>query len=165
MLKEKDERKLTSFTMYQFRDEGRLGLEVSDPNNRAIGIRQPLYDVYKKILHDDYFKPGLELGKELALTKTNSFKNQVKLRWGGAEDAEGIALRLKLEKTLSKKAKGESTYSTVDSIMPQFDNKVDPVWYRMEVDDVISPNDEKCNYICFYSIPQFPSIITLYLRT
>ena len=99
MLKEQDERKLTSFTMYQFRDEGRLGLEVSDPNNKAIGIRQPLYDVYKKILHDDYFKPGLELGKELALTKTNSFKNQVKLRWGGAEDAEGIALRLKLEKT------------------------------------------------------------------
>ena len=32
---------------------------------------------------------------------------------------------LKLEKTLSKKAKGESTYSTVDSIMPQFDNKID----------------------------------------
>ena len=99
MLKEHDERKLTSFTMYQFRDEGRLGLEISDPNNRSVGIRQPLYDCYKKIIHEDYFKPGVEAGKELAITGKGSFRQPVKLRWGGAEDASGIALRLKLEKT------------------------------------------------------------------
>ena len=99
MLKSEDKRKLTAFTMYQFRDEGRLGLEISDPNNRSVGIRQPLFDSYKEILHDDYFKPGIEAGERIEFTKKSGLKAPVKLRWGGAEDAEGIALRLKLEQT------------------------------------------------------------------
>lgn len=80
----------TSFTMYQFRDRGRLGLEIEDPNNCNVGIEQPLLKTYKEIIHSDWFSPEMEEcgGAELP----------VKLRWGGAEDAEGIAIPLHFEK-------------------------------------------------------------------
>ena len=76
----------TSFSMYQFRDRGRLGLEIEDPNNPDVGIAQPLLDTYKEIIHDDYFLPEMTIGSEVQLPLT--------LRWGGAEDAEGIAIPL-----------------------------------------------------------------------
>ena len=44
-------------SMYQFRDRGRLGLEIEDPNNRTVGIEQPMLAEYKKVLHDPYFMP------------------------------------------------------------------------------------------------------------
>ncbi len=31
---------LSGFTFYQFRDRGRLGLEIEDPNNPDVGIRR-----------------------------------------------------------------------------------------------------------------------------
>jgi len=76
----------TNFSMYQFRDRGRLGLEIEDPNNPEVGIAQPLLETYKEIIHDDYFKPEMTIGEEVKLPLT--------LRWGGAEDAEGIAIPL-----------------------------------------------------------------------
>ncbi|MDD6034619.1 MAG: hypothetical protein PUC30_00245 [Lachnospiraceae bacterium] len=79
----------TSFSMYQFRDRGRLGLEIEDPNNPDVGIAQPLMDTYKEIIHDDYFLPEMSIGEEVNLPIT--------LRWGGAEDAEGIAIPLYFE--------------------------------------------------------------------
>lgn len=79
------------FSMYQFRDRGRLGLEIEDPNNPAVGIPQPLLQEYRKLLKDDYFMPQLQQEEEVELPVT--------LRWGGAEDAEGIAFEVKLEQT------------------------------------------------------------------
>ena len=79
----------TNFSMYQFRDKGRLGLEIEDPNNPEVGIPQPLLETYKEIIHDEYFQPEMTIGEEVKLPLT--------LRWGGAEDAEGIASPLHFE--------------------------------------------------------------------
>lgn len=76
-------------SFYQFRDRGRLGLEIEDPNNSQIGIPQPVMHEYKKILNDPYFMPKTEIGGELPLP--------CKLRWGGAEDAEGVAVKIAFE--------------------------------------------------------------------
>ena len=80
----------SGFTFYQFRDRGRLGLEIEDPNNSDCGIEQPVMRVYKDIIHDDYFKPEMTKGEEITFP--------VKLRWGGAEDAEGIEIPIHFEK-------------------------------------------------------------------
>ncbi|MCR5302117.1 MAG: hypothetical protein K6E49_06715 [Lachnospiraceae bacterium] len=82
---------LTGISMYQFRDRGRLGLEIEDPNNSSVGIRQPLMDDYKKILSDPYFMPGIEPGDEASFPVT--------LRWGGSEDADGIEIELAFDNT------------------------------------------------------------------
>lgn len=79
-----------SVSFYQFRDRGRLGLEVEDPNNKQIGIPQPIMKVYKELLGEPYFMPEITLGENAKLP--------VKLRWGGAEDADGIALKITFEK-------------------------------------------------------------------
>lgn len=89
ILKEENATWFTNFSMYQFRDRGRLGLEIEDPNNSEVGIAQPIMDVYKEIIHDDYFQPEMTIGEEVKLPLT--------LRWGGAEDAEGIAIPIHLE--------------------------------------------------------------------
>ncbi len=78
---------LTAFTFYQFRDRGRLGLEIQDPNNKDVGIRQPVLEVYKEIIRDPFFSPTVT-------TETDSVQLPITLRWGGAEDATGIALSL-----------------------------------------------------------------------
>lgn len=79
-----------SVSFYQFRDRGRLGLEVEDPNNKQIGIPQPIMKVYRELLNEPYFMPEIALGEGVELP--------VKLRWGGAEDADGIALKIEFEK-------------------------------------------------------------------
>ncbi|MDO5520431.1 MAG: hypothetical protein Q4G58_08065 [bacterium] len=86
MLKADEEDWFTGFTFYQFRDDGRLGLEITDPNNSEVGIEQPELGVYKEILHDDYFKPAMEEKEEVTFPVT--------LRWGGAEDATGLCIPL-----------------------------------------------------------------------
>lgn len=77
-------------SFYQFRDRGRLGLEIEDPNNSQIGIPQPIMREYKKVLNDPYFVPKTDIGGEMALP--------CKLRWGGAEDADGVAIKIQFEK-------------------------------------------------------------------
>ncbi|MBQ3162719.1 MAG: hypothetical protein IJC04_11420 [Oscillospiraceae bacterium] len=74
----------SGFTFYQFRDRGRLGLEIQDPNNADVGIPQPVMKTYKEIIHSERFLPKMEQGTEIELPVT--------LRWGGAEDAEGLAI-------------------------------------------------------------------------
>ena len=66
------------------RDRGRLGLEIEDPNNRNVGIEQPIMDVYREIIHEDFFCPSLETGETVSLPVT--------MRWGGSEDSDGVAL-------------------------------------------------------------------------
>ena len=81
---------LKAVSMYQFRDKGRLGLEIEDPNNSSVGIEQPLLKEYKDILNDPYFSPSEEYGQEVTFP--------VITRWGGSEDAEGITKILEFEK-------------------------------------------------------------------
>lgn len=79
----------SGFTFYQFRDRGRLGLEIQDVNNPDVGIEQPVMNTYRKLIHDEYFMPSLELGGELTLP--------ARLRWSNSEDAEGIAVPISFE--------------------------------------------------------------------
>ena len=80
----------TNFSMYQFRDRGRLGLEIEDPNNAEVGIAQPLLAAYKEIIHEEYFCPQItQKNEEISLP--------VRLRWGGAEDADGLAIPVHFE--------------------------------------------------------------------
>ncbi|MCR5075192.1 MAG: hypothetical protein K6A79_05265 [Ruminococcus sp.] len=79
----------TGVTFYQFRDRGRLGLEIQDPNNADIGIEQPIMRTYKDIISKEWFKPSMTPGEEVQLP--------AKLRWGSSEDAEGIAVKLRFD--------------------------------------------------------------------
>lgn len=88
-LKEENANWLDGLSFYQFRDRGRLGLEIQDPNNADVGIEQPIMKVFKKIIHDDYFKP--------LLTKHDEIDFPIRLRWGSSEDAEGICVKLHFE--------------------------------------------------------------------
>lgn len=82
---------LTGITCYQFRDKGRLGLELEDPNNPSNGIPQPLFSEYRKIIQDPWFQPSMETGI--------ATQCPVKLRWGGFEDSEGLAVPLNFEES------------------------------------------------------------------
>lgn len=90
MLKADKDKWFSGFTFYQFRDRGRLGLEIEDPNNSEVGIEQPALKTYKEIIHSDFFSPEMTTGEEAVLP--------AKLRWGGSEDAEGLAIPLHFEK-------------------------------------------------------------------
>ena len=90
MLKSDSEKWLEGFTFYQFRDRGRLGLEWEDPNNSEVGIKLPLMDTFKEIINDEYFCPKISEKEETSLP--------VNLRWGSAEDSEGVAIPLSFEK-------------------------------------------------------------------
>ena len=89
-LEKDDEKWLSAFTLYQFRDDGRLGLEITDPNNKNVGIEQPLLGVYRKELHREFFSQKIESGEKAGLP--------TKLRWSSSEDAEGLEVDVKVEK-------------------------------------------------------------------
>lgn len=86
MLKADKDRWFSGFTFYQFRDRGRLGLEIEDPNNPENGFEQPVLRTYKEIIHDEFFYPEIKPDGGAALPIT--------LRWGGFEDAEGLEIPL-----------------------------------------------------------------------
>ena len=82
----------SNLAYYQFRDRGRLGLEMEDPNCPGVGIPQPIMDDYKWMMKQDFFKPGIEKLEELTETSQD-----IAMRWGGAEDAEGVEISLRLD--------------------------------------------------------------------
>lgn len=90
LLQNDSEKWLSAFTMYQFRDDGRLGLEVTDPNNSDVGIEQPLLSSYREQLHRPYFSQKIKSGEALSFP--------CRLRWGGAEDSEGFEILVHFEK-------------------------------------------------------------------
>ena len=101
LVKNDPDRCCAGITLYQFRDDGRLGLEFTDPSNPANGIEWPLLAVYRDIIDDDFFKPGIE--SDGCIGEVNEHDNgdvsadagfEQTLRWGGAEDAEGVAVEL-----------------------------------------------------------------------
>ena len=89
-VKQHDASWINGISMYQFRDRGRLGLEIEDPSDPSTGIRQPVLDAYRRILSDPYFMPQFKTGQEASYPAT--------LRWGGSEDADGIEITVPLEK-------------------------------------------------------------------
>jgi hypothetical protein len=80
---------ITGVTFYQFRDRGRLGLEIEDPNNPGIGCAQPILEEYRNIMAMEPYLPVMTVGEKTAFPAP--------LRWGGAEDADGLAIPLQLE--------------------------------------------------------------------
>jgi len=80
---------ISAVTFYQFRDRGRLGLEVEDPSNAGAGYAQPILETYKKIMSLPQHLPSMEIGENIAFPS--------KLRWGGSEDADGISIPIKFE--------------------------------------------------------------------
>ncbi len=79
-----------SISLYQFRDRGRLGLECEDPNNRSVGVEQPLLSVYRdQILSDPWFMPKMTESEEVSFPAP--------MRWGGSEDADGLAVPIEFE--------------------------------------------------------------------
>lgn len=80
---------LSAFTFYQFRDDGRLGLEFTDPNNSEVGIEWPVLKSYREAIHDEFFMPGMEVKGDAELPIT--------LRWGSSEDSTGVAMELDME--------------------------------------------------------------------
>jgi hypothetical protein len=81
---------VTGVTFYQFRDRGRLGLEIEDPNNFNTGIEQPVLEEYKKILNMEAYLPVMQTGEEASFP--------AKMRWGGSEDSDGLAISLSFDK-------------------------------------------------------------------
>lgn len=84
--------RINAISMYQFRDRGRLGLEIEDPSNALNGIKQPLLDTYKEIIARECFSPTITRvsSKRVTFPKV--------LRWGSSEDADGIALKVHFDK-------------------------------------------------------------------
>jgi len=80
---------ITGVTFYQFRDRGRLGLEIEDPSNPNIGCAQPILEEYKKILAMEPYLPVMTSGEKAGFP--------AQLRWGGSEDADGLSVPLLFE--------------------------------------------------------------------
>ena len=79
-----------SISLYQFRDRGRLGLECEDPNNSAVGVEQPMLAEYRdRVLYDPWFMPEM--------TEGGAAEFPAQLRWGGSEDADGLAIPVEFE--------------------------------------------------------------------
>ena len=89
LLKADPENWLTGINFYQFRDRGRLGLETEDPSDPRCGIAQPVMQTFKSWLRDSMFLPEI--------TEQEAVQLPVTLRWGGPEDADGLAIPLHLE--------------------------------------------------------------------
>ena len=85
-----DDKWLSAMTLYQFRDDGRLGLEVTDPNNSDVGIEQPLLASYREDLHKPFFSQKLQEAGDIELP--------ARLRWSSSEDAEGVEMDIRVEK-------------------------------------------------------------------
>ena len=81
---------ISGVTFYQFRDRGRLGLEIEDPGNPAVGCAQPILSEYKKIMAMEEYSPVMKTGENADFP--------VKMRWGGSEDADGLSICLVFEK-------------------------------------------------------------------
>jgi len=78
---------LKGITFYQFRDRGRLGLELECPNNAAHGSPTPFLDVYRDLLQEPYFLP-----KE-AWTR---LKGGLRMDWRSSEDSDGLGWKVSL---------------------------------------------------------------------
>ncbi|MCL1883126.1 MAG: hypothetical protein FWF81_05150 [Defluviitaleaceae bacterium] len=81
---------ITGVTFYQFRDRGRLGLEIEDPSNPDVGYEQPILKTYKNIMSTEPYLPKMTTSADASFP--------AKLRWGGSEDADGLEFPINFEK-------------------------------------------------------------------
>lgn len=95
-LQKDDEKWLSAFTMYQFRDDGRLGLEVTDPNNKDVGIEQPILSAYRSEFEKPFFTQKVESASDSSENENPEFP--FTLRWSNSEDAEGIEVDVNVQK-------------------------------------------------------------------
>lgn len=162
-------------SMYQFRDRGRLGLELEDPNNSSVGICQPVMESYKKVLYDPYFMSEMTSGDEVQFP--------VLFRWGGSEDADGIEVPVDFEGTpefceitvedsigLMIEINGRWFYKSPDvktiDLMPAFYNNRFEGKKRISVKLFAPPADgenhddgsEDWNYNCFTEMKDPPEL-------
>ena len=82
---------ISAVTFYQFRDRGRLGLEIEDPSNHGEGYEQPILQTYKKIMTLPQHQHKMMQGEAISFPAT--------LRWGGSEDADGMTIPIAFEKS------------------------------------------------------------------
>ena len=98
LLKNDSERWASAVTLYQFRDDGRLGLEFTDPSDPNVGIEWPLMDTYREIINDPFYAHRFEEREETHLSGNDVLSEPIRLRWGGSEDSDGVAMELDFEK-------------------------------------------------------------------
>ncbi len=80
---------MDGFTLYQFRDRGRLGLEIENPNNPEVGIEQPLLSEYRELMKQPFFLPKYTEGP--AFPESSELEETpYQMRWGGSRDADGL---------------------------------------------------------------------------
>jgi hypothetical protein len=79
---------LAGVTFYQFRDRGRLGLEIEDSNHPDVGRPTPLLETYRKIISVPYFHPR----------ETWKKTRQLRLRWAASDDAAGLGWKVSLQR-------------------------------------------------------------------
>lgn len=91
LLQKDDDKWLSAFTLYQFRDDGRLGLEITDPNNSQFGIEQPILKTYKEQLFRPFFSKKIVDDGKTSLP--------AKLYWASSDDAQAIEVPLHFNKT------------------------------------------------------------------
>ena len=91
LFKNDPEKWASAITFYQFRDDGRLGLEFTDPSDPEVGIEWPVLETYREIINDPFFTPVKEIVPDPAELPAT-------LRWGSSEDSDGIAMELEMEK-------------------------------------------------------------------
>ena len=89
MLEDDHDHWLDGLCFYQFRDRGRLGLEIQDPNDPSVGAEQPVMETFREIIRRERFMPSV--------TRTGEITLPVTLRWGSSEDAEGIEIPVHLD--------------------------------------------------------------------
>jgi hypothetical protein len=82
---------LKGITYYQFRDRGRLGLEIEDPNNAACGIAQPFMKDYQELVFHPYFS-----SKSAWNPLTDS--SELAMEWTASDDSAGLGWKVKLKK-------------------------------------------------------------------
>ena len=66
MIKKEKMTWFSGFSFYQFRDRGRLGLEIEDPNNPNVGIKQPIMDYFKKMVHISHQRSESQVQKKFS---------------------------------------------------------------------------------------------------
>lgn len=106
--------RINAISMYQFRDRGRLGLEIENPNNPKTGIAQPLLETYREIIGRECFMPPITSSSDERVTFPKV------LRWGSSEDASGIAVMVHLEQ---RPVFCEAVFDEEPALMIQFAKK------------------------------------------
>jgi hypothetical protein len=79
---------VSALTFYQFRDQGKLGLEREDPETGARAGTYPAMAAYRRAVDHDFYLPGVNVQGAALQPRPG-----MKLRWWHSEKAEGLAIK------------------------------------------------------------------------